>query len=125
MQPTAPPGWYPDPGNSRQIRWFDGIQWTANVSLAPMAGMGPPAGEHPSSIAHWMLPVGRSWQSIVAGYLGLFSVLLIPAPFAIGFGIWGLNVAKKQGSHGRGRCIFALIAGTAGTLLLLIAIAQG
>ena len=71
-----------------------------------------------------MLPLGRSWQSIVAGYLGLFSIVVIfLGPFAIGFGIWGLKAAKSQGSHGRGRSIFGIIGGVWGTVILLLVIA--
>ena len=37
---TSPqPGWYPDPENASQLRWWDGTQWTAQ--FAPTA---PPAG---------------------------------------------------------------------------------
>ncbi|MCU1592513.1 MAG: hypothetical protein JWP11_3769 [Frankiales bacterium] len=129
MQPTAPPGWYADPHDSRQVRWFDGAQWSSHVSPAPGSAYTTPAyaprtGEHPDSPAHWMLPLGRSWQSIAAGYLGLFSILLIPAPFALGMGIWGLVVANKEGSHGRGRSIFGVVAGALGTLVLLVIFAQ-
>lgn len=27
MQPTPPPGWYPDPSDQRRQRWWDGNQW--------------------------------------------------------------------------------------------------
>lgn len=72
-----------------------------------------------------MLPTGRSWQSITAGYLGLLSfVVLFLGPFAIAFGIWGLQVAGKTGSHGRGRSVFAIVGGLFGTLLLVYLIGQ-
>jgi hypothetical protein len=122
MQPTTPPGWYADPQDARQVRWFDGVQWTAHVSPKPAAAQ--PFGQHPDSAAHWLLPVGRSWQSIVAGYLGLFSILLLPGPFAIAFGVWGLVVANREGSHGRGRSIFGIIAGTLATIVLLVIFVQ-
>lgn len=32
---SAPPGWYTDPGGSRQWRWWDGSRWSHHV--APMA----------------------------------------------------------------------------------------
>ncbi|WP_415977032.1 DUF2510 domain-containing protein [Rhodococcus sp. 077-4] len=37
---TAAPGWYPDPGNPRQFRWFDGMQWTDLVG--PTGPVPPP-----------------------------------------------------------------------------------
>ena len=119
MQPTSPPGWYADPQDAaRQLRWFDGHQWTGHV--APRPGAAPPAGQHPDSVAHWLLPLGRSWQSIAAGYVGLVSIfLLVTGPIAIGLGIWGLQAAKKEGTHGRGRSIFGIIGGTFGTLALI------
>src|SRR3954463_15886064 len=99
MQPTTPPGWYADPQQPHSYRWFDGTQWTQHVAPAGA----PPPDNGPDTVQHWLLPVGRSWQSILAGYLGLFSIVLIlPAPFAIGFGMWGLRVAS-DGGHGRGR----------------------
>ena len=122
MQPTTPPGWYADPQDGRLLRWYDGFQWTAHVS--PRPGAVPEAGAHPDSVTHWLLPTGRSWQSILAGYLGLFSILLFPAPLAVAFGVWGLVAAKRDGTHGRGRSVFGIVAGTVGTVILLVIFVQ-
>ncbi len=74
-----------------------------------------------------LLPIGRSGWAIAAGYLGLVSVLLVPAPFALGCGIMALrHIAASKHSprplHGRGRAIFGIIAGFLGTAVLVISI---
>lgn len=71
----------------------------------------------PESGVHWLVPVGRSWQSIVAGYLGLIGLLVwVLAPVAVGFGVWALRLARR-GGHGSGRAVFAIIAGVVGTVV--------
>lgn len=30
--PMAPPGWYPNPQQPDQLRWFDGTGWTEHVT---------------------------------------------------------------------------------------------
>ena len=72
-----------------------------------------------------LLPVGRSGWAIAAGYLGLFSILLLPGPFAIWCGMVALKRidASQQSArplHGRGRAIFGIIAGMFGTLGLAL-----
>jgi hypothetical protein len=37
----APQGWYPDPSDQRQLRWFDGAQWTAQLHTAPAQAAAP------------------------------------------------------------------------------------
>jgi hypothetical protein len=77
-------------------------------------------GESPTSAAHWMLPVGRSWQSIVAGYLGLIALVAwFLGPVALGMGIWALARASRDGTHGRGRAIFGVVVGSLTTVLLI------
>jgi hypothetical protein len=99
-----------------QQGWVHPGQLTYPVPAAPRMGASP------SDAMHWIVPVGRSWQSILAGYLGLFGLLIWPlAPFALGLGVWAMRRAR-DGGHGRGRAVFALIAGAIGTLLGIAAL---
>lgn len=139
--PTPPPGWYPDGHTANAVRWFDGQRWTEHVTPlvpAPMAyapggnvaaAYGQPSGGHtdlgPSNGLHWVVPIGRSWQSIVAGYMGLVALFLWPLAFAGPVGIaiavvlgatsvWlGVLALRRaaSGGHGRGRAWFAVVAG--------------
>ncbi len=63
-----------------------------------------------------LLPVGRSVYAIVAGYLGLISILLIPAPMALVMGIiavWDIRRSKgtENEKFGMGRAIFGIVMG--------------
>lgn len=65
------------------------------------------------------LPIGRSAWAIIAGYLGLFAVLVVPAPAALIAGILALrDIRRNPKLGGRGRAIFAIVMGTPGTLLI-------
>jgi Na+/H+-dicarboxylate symporter len=82
-------------------------------------------GESPTSVLHWALPTGRSWQSIASGYVALISILAWPLGVAaIVLGVGSLRRASREGSHGRGRAIFAIVTGTFTTLLLLAVLAS-
>jgi hypothetical protein len=71
-----------------------------------------------------LLPVGRSIYAIIAGYLGLISVLVFPAPLALLFGVLALRDIKRHPEKGgKGRAIFALIMGSLFTLLLAFVLA--
>lgn len=70
-----------------------------------------------------LLPVGRSFWAIAAGYLGLVSILLFPAPFALVTGILAvLDIKKNPEKLGMGRAIFGIVMGALFSLLLLIAL---
>ena len=112
---TPPPGWFPDPARAGTVRWWDGHNWTHHLAPAPHTG--------PTEAEKWLLPVGRSGWAIAAGYLGLFSLLGVFAPFSIAassIALWHLG--KRPDLIGRGRAIFGLVMGILGTLLLIAAI---
>ena len=72
-----------------------------------------------------LLPVGRSGYAIIAGYLGLFSLIVIPGPLALIFGVLALRDIKKQKNsaypkHGAGRAWFGIVMGAIATILILI-----
>ena len=69
-----------------------------------------------------LLPVGRSLWAIVAGYLGLISVLLVPAPFALITGIIAIRDMRRNPKlRGMGRAVFGIVMGSLGTIGLLLA----
>ena len=113
------------------LAWRDGLpNWLplrelypqvipANMPPLPRAkDMGDDAG------IRMLLPVGRSGWAIAAGYMGLFSVLLFPAPLALIFGILAIrNIRRSRNDahpkHGLGRAWFGVIMGALGTLALI------
>jgi hypothetical protein len=79
QDPRQPqPGWYPDPGGSRVLRWWDGTAWTPHTQplpdlqppTTPLPGMAPPAaGPAPQPAGHRSRRSGNShWvRNILAG----------------------------------------------------------
>ena len=60
----------------------------------------------------YVIPINTSGLAIAAGYVGLISVLCLPAPFALLLGILALRHLKKNPKlHGKGRAIFAIVMG--------------
>lgn len=67
-----------------------------------------------------VIPVNRSWVAIVAGYLGLFSILILPAPLALLTGILAIvHLRNNPGKLGMGRAVFAIGTGLVGTAVLI------
>ncbi|MBK1828878.1 DUF4190 domain-containing protein [Haloferula rosea] len=76
-----------------------------------------------------LLPVGNSGWAIASGYLGLVSVLILPAPFAMVTGILALREIKRskqtgRRKHGTGRAIFGLVMGGLCSLIGLLLLGQ-
>lgn len=90
------------------------------VTQSVTAGLGQDAG------MRLLLPVGRSGWAIAAGYLGLFSLVIVPAPLALIISIVAIRDIRRSSNspnpkHGMGRAIFGLIMGIAGTVVLIAA----
>lgn len=104
------------------LAWCAGMAaWEPVAQVLQRRGVAMPASSSGGSdeSLKWVLPVGRSGLAIAAGYLGLFSVLLVPAPFALVCGLLAVRDLKQHPAKGgRGRAWFGLIAGGIGTLAL-------
>jgi hypothetical protein len=88
-----------------------------NAVLCVDCGIRTGSGEH-DAVIRMLLPVGRSGYAIAAGYLGLFSPLVIPAPLAILFGILAVrDIYKNAHKCGMGRAVFAITIGGIFTIL--------
>ncbi|MFV0458154.1 MAG: DUF2510 domain-containing protein [Actinomycetales bacterium] len=126
-------GWYADPQGSAQLRFFDGQLWTDHLRPAPAFETGPAGGVNvmarqpaqdashgPDNVVHYLIPVGRSWQSVVAPWIGIFSIFLwILGPVSFGFGVWAWQVGNR-GGHGRGRAMIAMMLGALSTVMMLL-----
>jgi hypothetical protein len=120
---SQPPNWQPPSQNP-----FSDQGQSPFAPGAPIQPAYPPGGPYPPSRPledepgmRWLLPVGQSVWSIIAGYLGLFSVICFPAPLALLFGIIAVvHLRNNPRLSGWGRAIFGLVMGTIGTVFLVI-----
>jgi hypothetical protein len=96
-------------------------QCQGTIRIPVMAGLAPQnLGD--DAAMRFILPVGRSLWAIAAGYFGLFSFIVLPAPIALILGIVAIwDIKKHPEKHGMGRAIFGLVMGILGTGLLAIA----
>jgi hypothetical protein len=71
-----------------------------------------------------LLPVGRSWWAIAAGYAGLFAFLIFPAPLALLLVVVAIaDIRAHPDRHGMGRAVFGTVVGLAGTAVLIYMLA--
>ena len=116
------------------LAWREGMPaWVPLRTLFPNAG---PAGPPPLPVAprigddagiRMLLPVGRSGLAIAAGYLGLFSLIILPAPIALIVSVLAIRDIRNHRDdphpkHGMGRAIFGLVMGLLGTGVLAFAL---
>ena len=73
-----------------------------------------------SAAMRMVLPVDRSPLAIAAGYLGLASVLIFPAPVAMITGILAVRDIRRHPEYrGMGRAVFGMVLGMIGTSLII------
>lgn len=91
--------------------------------LPPMAAQASPRMEDNAGM-RLLMPIGRSGWAIAAGYLGLFALIVLPAPLALIAGIVAvvdIRRSRRGGApkYGMGRAIFGLVMGAIGTAILV------
>jgi hypothetical protein len=132
---APPPGWYSDPQVPGTLRWWDGVRWTehrSSLPLQPAFAVGYGHQGSPQFVTtdyadapSWLLPTGRSGLAIAAGYLGLFSILVMFAPISLVVGILALRDLKRTpGKLGKGRAIFGIVMGALFSIVLILLIAS-
>lgn len=140
---AAPPGGYASPagGYGSPVGGYaspPGGYVPGSFATAAYGPTAPSTDLGPGNGLHWVLPVGRSWQSIVAGYVGLFALfawfmgMAGTAGVAFGAVVGLLSVAlgilairrASTGGHGRGRAWFAVVAGAL-CLVMTVVVAAG
>ena len=101
------------------------IVWTEAMTERRPAGMLPALASlipDDGGALNLLLPMApQSGLAIAAGYLGIFSLFLLPGPLALGLGIAALR-DLQQNSHKRGwgRAITGIAMGGIATIVLLV-----
>jgi hypothetical protein len=98
----------------------DGATLCQNCGKYPLiAQMSAPGRVEQDPAMRLLLPVGRSVWAVLAGYAGLFAVLVFPAPIALLLGILAMrDINRHPEKFGKGRATFAIVMGLLGSLLL-------
>jgi hypothetical protein len=72
----------------------------------------PPQGESSDGVVKWLIPLDVTVWAVIAGYLALFAVLIVPAPFALGAGLIARrDLRRRPDRRGKGRATFAIVTG--------------
>ncbi len=98
--------------------------WQPLSTLMPLPAAGSANDIGQDAGMRMILPVGRSGWAIAAGYLGLFALIIVPAPLALIVSLVAIFDIRKHRNdpspkHGLGRAIFGLITGLLGTVILV------
>lgn len=110
---------------SADLAWHAGMaEWRPLGDVMKALGRPLPGNAEGDQAYTWVVPVGRSAWAIAAGYLALFSVLLVFAPFAVFCGVMALRSIKRHPwLGGKGRAWFGIVAG--GAVCAFMAIGLG
>ena len=101
-----------------------GTAWQPLSTLMPLPAAGSSNDIGQNAGMRMILPVGRSGWAIAAGYLGLFGLIILPAPLALIVSLIAIADIRKHRNdpnpkHGLGRAIFGLIVGILGTAVIV------
>ena len=115
------------------LAWHDGMgTWQPLQAVATPRGIIFPPGSVPGTSAsstqglEWIIPINRSALAVAAGYAGLFTILVFPAPIALILGLLAFRDFKNHPEkRGRGRAWFGTIAGGIVTLLFAFFLIAG
>lgn len=133
------PGWYPDPSGRFEVRYHNGLAWTADVSTdgeryvdplgtAPPVSGGAAAGPHGhgAPTGHDGT-AGRNGPAIAALVLGIVSIAVGWLPFVVAVGavaavlaiVFGVVGRRRSGRHGpgAGAALAGLVTGSIGVLV--------
>lgn len=130
------PGWYADPLGRFELRWFNGVAWTADVSTSGDRFVDPlgleiaPTTTVPAGMAGTTVPAGpdgTNSAATAAMVLGIIAVAIAWLPFivvvgagaavlALVFGVIGFRRARSCGV-GRSRAIVGLVTGASGLVV--------
>ena len=122
---------------SSDLCWAEGMdKWKPlheviqTDDIPPLSISPPPLPSNPKQVraeddfgTRMLMPVGRSAWAIAAGYLGLFSLAIAPAPLAVIVSIIAIRDLRRsrdsaKPKYGMGRAVFGLIMGILGTIAL-------
>jgi len=118
------PGWRPAGGTQPFAGAFPMVPAYATAGVPSCAP--PPSRMGDDPVLRAILPVGRSGWAIAAGYLGLFAVLVLPAPFALAAGIRAvIDIKHDPHKHGMGRAVFGIVMGAVFSVVLVVFLVAG
>lgn len=93
--------------------------------IAGVPGTPARAGKEEVGALRLLIPINRNIIAVIAGYVGIFSLLILPGPLALILGIIALVQLKHRPQQfGRGRAWFAVIIGALASILLLVFLAS-
>jgi hypothetical protein len=122
------PGWYNDPMNPAQVRWWSGQDWTHHVQTLPRTAR--PVDDEQWTAVNLLIPRQKTMalRALVWGIVAVvIDPLLAPSILAIIYGAMALRRAREfemrgQAPVGRGRAIAGIALGTFGAVFTVLCV---
>jgi uncharacterized protein DUF2510 len=113
----SPAGWHRDPTGRFEYRYFNGVQWTSDVSVNGHRYVDSPIGQIMPRWPGPRIPRGKAIASFVTaasavavGWVPFVFVLAAAAAIvAIVFGVAGLKTARQHNGYGRSFAVAGLV----------------